>query len=404
MFVYGFDDLARDQTELLAALAQTAPVTVAVTYADTRALAARAGLLTGSSTSSAPSAPRRCRSTPATRTAPPSATSTGTCSSPAPAQWIPTRGWSCSSRPAPAARRRRSGSRSPGCSPTATSPTRSRSSSATRTRPGRCSPGCSARSGSRSRWRLRPRSRRRASGTSLVALCRAAGDEGAVEALLTHLRTDPSLDPERSTGSSAGSAAARRPPSARRPRAGRSPRAISSACATPPAPPSACGHWRAPRASSPRAPTAARPRWRAVRRTRASGRRSRPSSCARGSPPRSCSRSSPCSASCPEPSRPRLADAIEALESATVPRWRGPADGRVRIMSPYRARAARARALFCAGLQEGEFPSAAPPDPLLSEERRAADRQSATCAAPTRPTRSATSFTPASRARPSAST
>ena len=55
-----------------------------------------------------------------------------------------------------------------------------------------------------------------------------------------------------------------------------------------------------------------------------------------------------------------------------MPRWRGPADGRVRIMSPYRARAARARALFCAGLQEGEFPSAAPPDPLLSEERRAA--------------------------------
>ena len=40
-------------------------------------------------------------------------------------------------------------------------------------------------------------------------------------------------------------------------------------------------------------------------------------------------------------------------------------------MSPYRARAARVRALFCAGLQEGEFPSAAPPDPLLSEERRA---------------------------------
>ena len=39
-------------------------------------------------------------------------------------------------------------------------------------------------------------------------------------------------------------------------------------------------------------------------------------------------------------------------------------------MSPYRARAARARALFVASLQDGEFPSAAPPDPLLSEERR----------------------------------
>ena len=40
-------------------------------------------------------------------------------------------------------------------------------------------------------------------------------------------------------------------------------------------------------------------------------------------------------------------------------------------MSPYRARAARARAMFCAGMQEGEFPTAAPPDPLLAEERRA---------------------------------
>ena len=39
-------------------------------------------------------------------------------------------------------------------------------------------------------------------------------------------------------------------------------------------------------------------------------------------------------------------------------------------MSPYRARAARARALFCASLQDGEFPTATPQDPLLSEERR----------------------------------
>ena len=54
-------------------------------------------------------------------------------------------------------------------------------------------------------------------------------------------------------------------------------------------------------------------------------------------------------------------------------------------MSPYRARAARARALFCAGLQEGEFPSAAPPDPLLAEERRARARQSRP--APRRPGR-----------------
>ena len=67
---------------------------------------------------------------------------------------------------------------------------------------------------------------------------------------------------------------------------------------------------------------------------------------------------------------PDLAGAIEAIESASVPLWRGPATGRVRILDPYRARAARARALFCLSLQDGVFPSAAPPDPLLSEERR----------------------------------
>ena len=46
VFVYGFDDLARDQAELIGELARSASVTVAVTYADSRALAARAGLLT----------------------------------------------------------------------------------------------------------------------------------------------------------------------------------------------------------------------------------------------------------------------------------------------------------------------------------------------------------------------
>ena len=46
-------------------------------------------------------------------------------------------------------------------------------------------------------------------GTSLVALCRAAEDETAVESLLTHLRTDPAHGARgRSTGSSAGSVAA----------------------------------------------------------------------------------------------------------------------------------------------------------------------------------------------------
>lgn len=68
--------------------------------------------------------------------------------------------------------------------------------------------------------------------------------------------------------------------------------------------------------------------------------------------------------------QPGIDEAIEALRSASVPYWRGPATGRVRILSPYRARAARARAAFVASLQDGEFPSGSPLDPLLSEERR----------------------------------
>jgi ATP-dependent helicase/DNAse subunit B len=70
---------------------------------------------------------------------------------------------------------------------------------------------------------------------------------------------------------------------------------------------------------------------------------------------------------CRPPDLPQAADAIEA---ARVPLWRGPADGRVRVLDPYRMRAGRARHLFCAGLQEGEFPRRSAQDPLLSDERR----------------------------------
>jgi ATP-dependent helicase/DNAse subunit B len=68
--------------------------------------------------------------------------------------------------------------------------------------------------------------------------------------------------------------------------------------------------------------------------------------------------------------QPDLADAAEAIEGARVPLWRGPAEGRVRILDPYRMRAGRARHLFCVSLQEGEFPRRATHDPLLSEQRR----------------------------------
>ena len=71
---------------------------------------------------------------------------------------------------------------------------------------------------------------------------------------------------------------------------------------------------------------------------------------------------------CPEPD---LADAAEALESAGVRAWRGSAEGRVRILSPYRVRAGQARFLFCAAMQEGVFPGRGVIDPLLGEESRA---------------------------------
>jgi ATP-dependent helicase/DNAse subunit B len=67
---------------------------------------------------------------------------------------------------------------------------------------------------------------------------------------------------------------------------------------------------------------------------------------------------------------PDLGEAAEAIEGAGVPTWRGPAEGRVRVVDPYRIRAGRARYLFCLGLQEGEFPRRATQHPLLSEERR----------------------------------
>jgi ATP-dependent helicase/DNAse subunit B len=67
---------------------------------------------------------------------------------------------------------------------------------------------------------------------------------------------------------------------------------------------------------------------------------------------------------------PDLAHAAEAIEGARVPLWRGPTDGRVRVLDPYRMRAGRARYLFCVALQEGEFPRRGGHEPLLSDERR----------------------------------
>jgi hypothetical protein len=63
---------------------------------------------------------------------------------------------------------------------------------------------------------------------------------------------------------------------------------------------------------------------------------------------------------------------IFTLEGLTMRAWSGPAEGRVRIASPYDLRASRFRHLFVASLQDGEFPRHRPGGPFLSDEQRAA--------------------------------
>jgi ATP-dependent helicase/DNAse subunit B len=64
------------------------------------------------------------------------------------------------------------------------------------------------------------------------------------------------------------------------------------------------------------------------------------------------------------------AELAELLAHVRVPLWRGPTEGRVRILSPYRLRATRVTHLFVAGLADGSFPAGGGGDPLLSDERR----------------------------------
>ena len=65
------------------------------------------------------------------------------------------------------------------------------------------------------------------------------------------------------------------------------------------------------------------------------------------------------------------ADAIAALSDLEVPMWRGPTEGRVRVISPYRARARRVAHLFVCSLQDGDFPRRDTGGPLLSDDARA---------------------------------
>ncbi len=66
------------------------------------------------------------------------------------------------------------------------------------------------------------------------------------------------------------------------------------------------------------------------------------------------------------------ADAIAAVTGLQVPMWRGPTEGRVRVISPYRARARRVAHLFACSLQDGDFPRRDTGGPLLSDDARAA--------------------------------
>ena len=65
------------------------------------------------------------------------------------------------------------------------------------------------------------------------------------------------------------------------------------------------------------------------------------------------------------------ADVIAAISEMRVPMWRGPTRGRVRVISPYRARARRVGHMFIASLQDGDFPRRDTGGPLLSDEARA---------------------------------
>jgi RecB family exonuclease len=70
------------------------------------------------------------------------------------------------------------------------------------------------------------------------------------------------------------------------------------------------------------------------------------------------------------------AELIELLETLPVAAGQPPAPGAVLLAEPLEIRARRFRAVFVCGLQEGEFPRPATPEPFLSDERR---RELATC-------------------------
>jgi ATP-dependent helicase/nuclease subunit B len=63
-------------------------------------------------------------------------------------------------------------------------------------------------------------------------------------------------------------------------------------------------------------------------------------------------------------------DVIAAISELDVPIWRGPTEGRVRVISPYRARARRVAHVFVCSMQDGDFPRRDTGGPLLSDDAR----------------------------------
>ena len=103
--------------------------------------------------------------------------------------------------------------------------------------------------------------------------------------------------------------------------------------------------WRPRPASSPRRRTASRRRWR--RSGRAAGADdAAPARAARRRGGRRAARGARRARRAPGCPQPALADALEALEGAACRSGAGPTEGRVRVLSPYRLRAGRARHLF----------------------------------------------------------
>lgn len=204
-------------------------------------------------------------------------------------------------------------------------------------------------------------------GRSLVALCRAAAADGTPQDLLAHLRSDPSLSPEavdwleravaRGDARSVADLAARwqRPP-VHLARVLDAPGPAERVLAV-----AAAARWIAEAPHRAAAPLA--------------GERSErtpldPLELRAGSAAAELLAELAAVGRLPGCQPPDLAAAAQALESAGVRAWQGSAEGRVRIVSPYRVRAGRARYLFCAALQEGAFPSRGGVDPLLGEESR----------------------------------